>query len=48
MKIAEKVVRIESDAYEYVVDFANEHDLKIGEAVSILIRGCGSAECGGR
>lgn len=33
MKIAEKVVRIESDAYEYVVDFANEHDLKIGEAV---------------
>lgn len=42
MKIAEKVVRIESDAYEYVVDFANEHDLKIGEAVIILIRFCAS------
>ena len=32
VKIAEKVVRIESDAYEYIVDFANEHDFKIGEA----------------
>ncbi|HEL2178468.1 TPA: hypothetical protein TZE23_001285 [Streptococcus suis] len=44
MKIAEKVVRIESDAYEYVVDFANEHYLKIGEAVSILIRYCVSKD----
>ena len=44
MKIAEKVVRIESDAYEYVVDFANEHDLKIGEAVSILICFCASKD----
>ncbi|HEL2357176.1 TPA: hypothetical protein TZN77_001434 [Streptococcus suis] len=44
MKIAEKVVRIELDAYEYVVDFANEHDLKIGEAVSILIRYCASKD----
>ncbi|MDW8760142.1 hypothetical protein Q7W32_09985 [Streptococcus suis] len=44
MKTAEKVVRIESDSYEYVVDFANEHDLKIGEAVSILIRYCASKD----
>ncbi|NQN50340.1 hypothetical protein HPA16_08315 [Streptococcus suis] len=38
------MVRIESDSYEYVVDFANEHDLKIGEAVSILIRYCASKD----
>ncbi|WP_161979839.1 DUF3579 domain-containing protein [Streptococcus sp. S784/96/1] len=38
--IAEKVVRVEPDVYEFVVDFANEHDLKISEAASILLRFC--------
>lgn len=42
MKTAEKVVRIEEDAYKYVVDFANDNDLKISESVSILMRYCAS------
>lgn len=42
MNIAEKVIRIDADAYDFIVDFANQYDLKIGEAVSILIRYCTS------
>lgn len=38
--IAEKVIRIDTDAYEFVVDFANKYDLKISEAASVLFRYC--------
>lgn len=38
--IADKVVRVEQDVYGFVTDFANEHDLKISETVSMFIRFC--------
>ncbi|WP_150180865.1 hypothetical protein [Streptococcus intermedius] len=36
--VAEKVTRIDSDAYEAAVAFANEHDLKISRVVSMAVR----------
>ncbi|MGT2716591.1 hypothetical protein [Streptococcus respiraculi] len=38
--IAEKVIRLEADAYEFVADFANKYDLKISESASMLFRYC--------
>ncbi|VTY17498.1 hypothetical protein [Streptococcus anginosus] len=36
--VAEKVTRIDSDAYESAVAFASEHDLKISRVVSMAVR----------
>lgn len=40
MKLFEKVVRISKEAYDFVVEFANQNDIKISEAVSYLIEYC--------
>lgn len=39
-KIADKQVRIETDAWEALSKFANENDIKISEAVSMFVRYC--------
>ena len=36
--VAEKVTRIDGDAYEAAVAFASEHDLKISRVVSMAVR----------
>ncbi|MGT2800962.1 hypothetical protein Javan290_0056 [Streptococcus phage Javan290] len=42
--IAEKVIRLEGDAYEFVVDFAIKYDLKISEAASVMLRYCATKD----
>jgi hypothetical protein len=36
--VAVNVVRIESDAYDAAVKFANENDLKISKVISMFVR----------
>lgn len=38
--IADKSVRIETDAWEQLAHFANENNLKISQAVSMFVRYC--------